>query len=125
MGRFGKLREAEGTLWHGKGRASYAITPRFSPTSTPEQLSALGALWAEHPTCLMQTHLSEQTDEIEWVRDLFPEARDYLDTYEAHGLLGERGLYGHAIHLEPREIDRLAEVGGALVHCPTSNSFIG
>ena len=111
--------------WHGKGRATYAITPRFSPTSTPEQLSTLGALWAEHPTCLMQTHLSEQTDEIEWVRDLFPEARDYLDTYEAHGLLGERGLYGHAIHLEPREIDRLAEVGGALVHCPTSNTFIG
>mgnify|MGYP005984565537 FL=1 len=111
--------------WHGKGRASYAITPRFSPTSTPEQLSALGALWAEHPTCLMQTHLSEQTDEIEWVRGLFPEARDYLDTYEIHGLLGERGLYGHAIHLEPREIDRLAEVGGALVHCPTSNTFIG
>lgn len=111
--------------WHGKGRACYAITPRFSPTSTPEQLSTLGALWAEHPTCLMQTHLSEQTDEIEWVRGLFPEARDYLDTYEAHGLLGERGLYGHAIHLEPREIDRLAEVGGALVHCPTSNTFIG
>lgn len=111
--------------WHGKGRASYAITPRFSPTSTPEQLSALGALWAEHPTCLMQTHLSEQMDEIEWVRGLFPEARDYLDTYEAHGLLGERGLYGHAIHLEPREIDRLAETGGALVHCPTSNTFIG
>jgi len=111
--------------WHGKGRASYAITPRFSPTSTPEQLSALGALWAEHPTCLMQTHLSEQTDEIEWVRGLFPEARDYLDTYETHGLLGERGLYGHAIHLEPREIDRLAETGGALVHCPTSNTFIG
>lgn len=111
--------------WHGKGRASYAITPRFSPTSTPEQLSALGTLWAEHPTCLMQTHLSEQTDEIEWVRGLFPEARDYLDTYETHGLLGERGLYGHAIHLEPREIDRLAETGGALVHCPTSNTFIG
>ena len=111
--------------WHGKGRASYAITPRFSPTSTPEQLSALGALWAEHPTCLMQTHLSEQTDEIAWVRELYPDARDYLDTYEAHGLLGERGLYGHAIHLEPREIDRLAEVGGALVHCPTSNTFIG
>jgi guanine deaminase len=111
--------------WHDKGRATYAITPRFSPTSTPEQLSALGALWAEHPTCLMQTHLSEQTDEIEWVRGLFPQARDYLDTYEAHGLLGERGLYGHAIHLEPREIDRLAETGGALVHCPTSNTFIG
>lgn len=111
--------------WHGRGRASYVITPRFSPTSTPEQLNALGALWAEHPDCLMQTHLSEQTDEIAWVKSLYPDARDYLDTYEKHGLLGANGLYGHAIHLEPREKDRLKEVGAALVHCPTSNTFIG
>ncbi|UXX83289.1 guanine deaminase [Roseovarius pelagicus] len=111
--------------WHGRGRLEYVITPRFSPTSTPEQLAALGALWAEHPDCLMQTHLSEQVDEIAWVRDLYPQARDYLDTYEMHGLLGARGLYGHAIHLEPRERDRLCETGGALVHCPTSNTFIG
>ncbi|MCV6594106.1 MAG: guanine deaminase [Silicimonas sp.] len=111
--------------YHGRERLSYAITPRFSPTSTREQLEALGALWAEHPDCPMQTHLSEQTDEIEWVRELFPEARDYLDTYEATGLLGARGLYGHAIHLEEREWDRLSELGAALVHCPTSNTFIG
>jgi len=111
--------------WHGVDRIAYAITPRFSPTSTPQQLEALGALWAEHPDCLMQTHLSEQTDEIAWVRGLFPQARDYLDTYEQFGLLGTNGLYGHAIHLEPRERDRLREVGGALVHCPTSNTFIG
>ncbi|MFV1440995.1 MULTISPECIES: guanine deaminase [unclassified Phaeobacter] len=111
--------------WHGVDRLSYAITPRFSPTSTPEQLEAMGALWAEHPDCLMQTHLSEQTDEIAWVKSLFPEARDYLDTYEQFGLLGERGLYGHAIHLEDRERARLREVGAALVHCPTSNTFIG
>lgn len=111
--------------WHGTGRATYAITPRFSPTSTPDQLAALGALWAKHPTCLMQTHLSEQLDEIAWVRDLYPAARDYLDTYETHGLIGERAIYGHAIHLEPREIDRIAEAGAALVHCPTSNTFIG
>ena len=111
--------------WHGRDRLHYAITPRFTPTSSPDQLAALGGLWAEHPDCLMQTHLSEQTDEIAWVRDLHPEARDYLDTYEAHGLLGARGLYGHAIHLEPREIDRLTETGAALIHCPTSNTFIG
>lgn len=111
--------------WHRKGRASYVITPRFSPTSTPEQLSALGALWAANPTCLMQTHLSEQHDEIAWVRDLYPRSRDYLDTYEAHGLLGKGGLYGHAIHLEPRERARLAEVDASLIHCPTSNTFIG
>ncbi|GAA4223121.1 guanine deaminase [Sagittula marina] len=111
--------------WHRKGRASYVITPRFSPTSTPEQLSALGQLWAEHPDCLMQTHLSEQVDEIDWVLSLFPKARDYLDTYEAHGLLGRNGLYGHAIHLTDRERSRLKEVGAGLIHCPTSNTFIG
>jgi guanine deaminase len=111
--------------WHHVDRLSYAITPRFSPTSTPEQLEALGALWAEHPHCLMQTHLSEQTDEIEWVRSLFPDARDYLDTYEKFGLLGQNGLYGHVIHLEDRERDRLREVDAGLVHCPTSNTFIG
>ncbi|MCR9127262.1 MAG: guanine deaminase [Rhodobacteraceae bacterium] len=111
--------------WHGVDRLSYAITPRFSPTSSQAQLEALGALWAAHPDCLMQTHLSEQTDEIAWMRELWPGARDYLDTYEAHGLLGANGLYGHAIHLEPRERDRLAETGAAVVHCPTSNAFIG
>ena len=111
--------------WHGRGRATYAITPRFSPTSTPEQLEALGALWAENPEVLMQTHLSEQLPEIDWVKELFPKARDYLDTYEAFGLLSEKGLYGHAVHLEQREIDRLSEVQAALVHCPTSNTFIG
>ena len=111
--------------WGGVDRLSYVITPRFSPTSSPEQLNALGALWAENPECLMQTHLSEQVDEIAWVKSLYPNARDYLDTYEMHGLLGSRGLYGHAIHLEPRERDRLKEVGAALIHCPTSNTFIG
>ncbi len=111
--------------WHGVDRLSYAVTPRFSPTSTPEQLSALGALWGEHPDCLMQTHLSEQTDEVAWVADLYPEARDYLDTYEQHGLLGAGGLYGHAIYLTDREKDRLREVDASLIHCPTSNTFIG
>lgn len=113
------------TRWHGRDRLGYVITPRFSPTSTPDQLLALGSLWAEHPDCLMQTHLSEQVDEIAWVKSLYPAARDYLDTYETFGLLGENGVYGHAIHLEPREIARLREIGAGLAHCPTSNSFIG
>lgn len=111
--------------WHGVDRLSYVITPRFSPTSTPEQLAALGDLWREYPDCLMQTHLSEQPDEIAWVRDLFPQSRDYLDTYEAQGLLREGAVYGHAIHLTAREKDRLAETGASVVHCPTSNTFIG
>lgn len=111
--------------WHGVDRLGYAISPRFTLTSTPQQLEALGALWKRYPDCLMQTHLSEQTDEIAWVKQLHPKARDYLDTYEAFGLLGANGVYGHAIHLEPRERYRLKEVGAGLVHCPTSNTFIG
>jgi len=111
--------------WHGRDRLGYAITPRFAPTSTPAQLAALGALWAEHPEVAMQTHLSEQREEIAWVHALFPEARDYLDVYETFGLLGAKGLYGHAIHLTDRERARLRETGAALIHCPTSNAFIG
>ena len=111
--------------WHGQDRLSYAVTPRFSPTSTREQLEALGALWAEFPDCPMQTHLSEQTDEVAWVAELFPDARDYLDTYESAGLLGPGALFGHAIHLTPRERARIKEADAALIHCPTSNTFIG
>ncbi|MAM60409.1 guanine deaminase [Maritimibacter sp. UBA3975] len=111
--------------WHGQGRLTYAITPRFAPTSTPEQLEALGALWGEHPTCLMQTHLSEQTEEIEWVMGMYPEATDYTDIYDRFGLLGEGALMGHAIHLSQRERARLLEAGASLIHCPTSNTFIG
>ena len=111
--------------WHGRNRLSYVITPRFALTSTPEQLQALGSLWSEFPHCLMQTHLSEQTEEIEAVKRLFPRADDYLDVYETFGLAGRRALFGHAIHLTAEERRRLLGSGGALIHCPTSNLFIG
>jgi guanine deaminase len=111
--------------WHGHGRALYAITPRFAPTSSGAQLEAAGALWAEYPDCVMQTHLSENHAEIAWVGELFPDCPDYLGVYEKFGLLGERAIFGHAIHLTPREMDRLAEVGAAVAHCPTSNQFLG
>jgi guanine deaminase len=111
--------------WHGQDRLGYVITPRFAPTSTPEQLEALGALWDDHPEVLMQTHLSEQHEEIAWVAELFPEARDYLDVYDRFGLVGKGALMGHSIHLTPRERARLKEAGASLIHCPTSNTFIG
>ncbi|UWQ08385.1 guanine deaminase [Aliiroseovarius crassostreae] len=111
--------------WHGVDRLSYVITPRFAPTSTPEQLDTLGTLWREHPDLLMQTHISEQHEEIAWVQDLFPDSRDYLDVYEKFGLAHEGALFGHAIHLTERERDRLHEMKASLIHCPTSNMFIG
>ena len=111
--------------WHGRGRAVYAVTPRFAPTSSPAQLAAAGALWDEHPGTLAQTHLAEQPEEIDWVRSLFPDCRDYLDVYERHGLTGPGAIMGHAIHLEARERDALVETGTGVAHCPTSNLFIG
>ncbi|MGB0852804.1 MAG: guanine deaminase [Pikeienuella sp.] len=111
--------------WHGRGRASYAITPRFAITSSPAQLELAGALAAEHPDCHVQTHLSENRAEIELTAELYPGARDYLDVYENFGLLGTRTLLGHAIHLKDREIDALAEYGAHPVFCPTSNLFLG
>ncbi len=111
--------------WHGRGRLGYAITPRFAPTSTPAQLEAAGALWREHPDCWVQSHLSESRREIAWVRELFPGARDYVDVYARHGLLGRRAIYGHGIHLAERELAALAASGTGLAHCPTSNLFLG
>lgn len=111
--------------WHGHGRASYAITPRFAITSSPEQMEMAGTLVAEHPECYVQTHLSENHDEIVYTAELFPDARDYLDVYEGYGLLGPKTLLGHAIHLKAREVDALAASGAHPVFCPTSNLFLG
>jgi guanine deaminase len=111
--------------WHGKGRARYAITPRFAITSTPAQMEAAQALAAEHPDCHVQTHLSENRDEIAFAKDLHGWARDYLDVYERYGLLGRRSLFGHSIHLSDREFGAMAESGSVAVFCPTSNLFLG
>jgi guanine deaminase len=111
--------------WHGRGRARYAITPRFAASSSPAQLEAAGALWREFPDALVQSHLSENHAEIAWIRELFPDARDYVDVYDRFGLLGPGAIYGHGIHLSEAERVRLAETGTALAHCPTSNLFLG
>jgi len=111
--------------WHGKDRLMYAITPRFAPTSTGDQLEAAGALWREHPDCFMQTHLSENKGEIAWVKELFPERKGYLDVYDHYSLCGKRAVFGHCIHLTDDELARMHSSGSAIAHCPTSNFFLG
>ncbi len=111
--------------WHRNGRAIYAISPRFAPTSSPEQLENLGELWKKYSDCLMQTHISEQKEEINWVKKLFPKSIDYLDVYEKFNLIGEGSVFGHAVHLTFRERKRILETKSAIAHCPTSNMFIG
>ena len=111
--------------WHGRGRLNYAITPRFAITSSPEQMEMAGALVEEFPDCHMQTHLSENHDEILLTQELYPWSKDYTDVYEHYGLLGPKALFGHCIHLSEREADALSESGSVAVFCPTSNLFLG
>lgn len=111
--------------WHNRGRALYAITPRFAPTSTVEQLAACGALRKEFSDVYVQSHLSENVDEIKWVQELFPEQKGYLDVYNHFGLIGERSIYGHCIHLTDDEWRHVHETGTTVVSCPTSNLFLG
>jgi len=111
--------------WHNRGRLMYAITPRFAPTSTPAQLEAAAALWREYPDVYMQTHTSETVEELAWVSKLFPEHESYVDVYAHYGLTGPRAIFGHAIHLSDAEWQLLADSDSSIIHCPTSNTFLG
>ena len=111
--------------WYNKGRLGYALTPRFAPTSTPEQLVMAGRLYRDHPGLWLQTHLAENHDEIKWVKELFPDARSYLDVYDRYGLLGKRSIFAHCLHLDEADRVRFRASDSAMSFCPTSNLFIG
>jgi len=111
--------------WHGRGRLMYCISPRFAPTSTPDQLQSAGELWDEFPDCHLQTHVSESVEEVAWTRRLFPERKGYLDVYDHHRLCRPRAVFGHGIHLTEDELAIVHASGSALAHCPTSNFFLG
>jgi guanine deaminase len=108
--------------WHGRGRLRYAVTPRFSVSCSEAMLEACRALLDED--VMFTSHLNESLGEIEFVRELFPEARDYLDTYERAGLLGERSVLAHNVHVGDDELVRLARTHTAIAHCPSSNAFL-
>ncbi len=111
--------------WHGNGRQLYALTPRFAPTSTDEQLQVAGALARAYPDVYIQSHVSENQDECRWAMELFPGARSYLDVYDRYGLLRPRAVYGHCIWLDDMDRARMAASGAAAAVCPTSNLFLG
>ena len=111
--------------WHGVDRLSYAVTPRFAPTSTKAQLDNCGKLLKEYPDVYLHTHLSENKDECKWVKSLFEENEDYLSVYEDAGLVKKRAVFAHGIYLSDREYKSLADNQAAISHCPTSNLFIG
>ena len=128
------LRDAEGQIgdsealinkWHKRGRALYAITPRFAPTSSEAQLRLTGELAASYPDTFIQTHVSENKDECSWVKELYPTSRSYLGVYEDFGLMRPRALFGHCIWLDDEDFARMAATGSAASVCPTSNLFLG
>ena len=111
--------------WHGRDRLAYALTPRFAPTSTGAQLAMAGRLLARTPGLYLQTHVAESIDEVRWVRELFPQARSYLDVYARHGLLTERAIFAHGIWLDDADRAALAQAGAQVAFCPSSNLFLG
>ena len=111
--------------WHGaaEGRLRYAFTPRFAVACSADLLRESAAL-ANHYEATWQTHLSEDKGEIAAVRDLFPDARDYVDVYDRAGGLGPRSVFAHAVHCSDAELERLVESGSHVAHCPVSNMFL-
>ncbi|MBW4659862.1 MAG: guanine deaminase [Drouetiella hepatica Uher 2000/2452] len=111
--------------WHKNGRLLYAVTPRFAITSTNEQLRLAGKLLDEFPDVYLHTHISENLNEVAWVKELFPESSGYLDAYDQAGLVRSRSVFAHGIHLTDQELKRLSEAESAIAFCPTSNLFLG
>ncbi len=111
--------------WHGNGRLSYAITPRFAATSSPAQLASAGRLAEELPDAYIHTHLAETHAELAWVAELYPKAKNYLDVYDRYGLVRERSVFAHCLHLSDAEVARMADAGAAVAFCPSSNLFLG
>lgn len=111
--------------WHGAadGRIEYAFSPRFA-LSCSENMMRAAADAAKRHSAYIQTHLSENLEEIENVRTQFSWAADYTDIYDKCGLLGPRSILGHCIHLSDREKEALAASGASIAHCPTANFFL-
>ncbi|MDM0043817.1 guanine deaminase [Variovorax dokdonensis] len=111
--------------WHGVDRLGYAITPRFAPTSTDRQLGGAGEIAQAYPDTWIHSHVSENKDEIKWARELFPNARSYLDVYRGFHLMRERAVYAHCIHFDDDDRALMRETGAATAVSPTSNLFLG
>lgn len=120
-------RDSEALLqhWHGTGRQLYALTPRFAPTSTPEQLGLCGELANAYPDVYIQSHVAESQAEVKWAAELFPNSRSYLDIYDQYGLLRPKAVYGHCIWLDEQDRARMRDTQSVAAHCPTSNLFLG
>ena len=111
--------------WHGKDRLRYAVTPRFSLSTTPAMLESCAALLGDVEGALFTSHVNENRAEIEAVGDLFPDCDHYVDTYHRFGLVGRHSVLAHNVHPTDAELDVFAAAGASVAHCPSSNSALG
>ena len=111
--------------YHNYQRLHFAVTPRYAITSSPKSLRLVANLFASRDDLYLQTHISENRKEIETVHRYYPHRRNYLDVYDYFGLLSPRTLLGHGIHLTDEELKRVADSKTKVVHCPSSNLFLG
>lgn len=105
-------------------RLLYALTPRFAPTTSPALFEAIKKVKQQYPGIYVQTHISENIDEIKWVKKLF-HVKNYLDVYDKYDLLGKRTVLAHGIYLTTAELKRIAQTHTHIAFCPTSNLFLG
>ena len=110
-----------------KFKEKYAVTPRFAPTTHPEVMKETAAL-ARKNKSFIQTHLSETTNEIDYVLGLYSKikgyekVKTYTDIYKKAKVLGPKTIMGHGIYLSDDELTTLANTKTSIAHCPTSNA---
>ncbi len=97
------------------------LTPRFALSCSRPLLLKLGEIARADSSLRIQTHISENQEEIQQTLKAFPEATSYTDVYDKHGLVGPRTIFAHAVHLDENEIALLKEKDAGVSHCPTSN----
>ena len=94
------------------------LTPRFTPSCTDDLMQILGEIRNNLP---VQTHLSENLSEIEWVKSLCPNAENYVDTYYRANLMGNNSIFAHCVYCTPKEIELIKQTNSYIAHCPQSN----
>jgi guanine deaminase len=104
------------------GRFAATVNPRFAVACTDELLQRAADLAGDG--AIIQTHLAETREECRLVGELFPHDPHYTGVYDRHGLLTERTLLAHCLHLAPEEWDLIAQRSCVVVHCPTANTFL-
>lgn len=107
--------------WHNR-QQNYIFTPRFAPTCSEKLMRGI-AEYARDSNAYIQTHLSENPDEIRWVQKIFNKP-SYTDVYNDFGLLTTNTILAHAIHIDDRELEIIESSGASIAHCPDSNFYL-